>query len=492
LAVDPQTSTVRAPDDGSQTRRSGKNIVIFSDGTGQRGGLFVDERRSNIYKLYRASRCGPDTDVDPRAQLAFYDPGLGTLPEGGAFLKRTWRKLYNLASQATGLGLTGNIIDCYAAILRLWEPGDRIFMFGFSRGAYTIRCLGGVLSFCGIPTRMGDGTPLRYDESTSKKIARKAVKQVYQHTSSRDAVDATPRERELLEQRRALARQFRKRYGAGDDTTPNAHPYFIGVFDTVASLANPVATAALSLAALGFIFLPCAAVWYLLPWLRTWVDVFAIAVVASVVAAYLATHVKIAFGLPGHPWWRTLHLTEPRMKFYDRSLNQNVSYARHAIAIDENRSSFERVKWGDPSFWKESTPPWFEQVWFSGDHSDVGGSYVENESRLSDISLQWMADAAASVGLKYDQDLLRTFPDPLGPQHDETKSSIFRFARKKPRDPVADSPLHPSVISRFEADAVMVYNRRQPYRPECLRHHKSVAHFYETSCTNDGVSKRPR
>ena len=50
-----------------------KNILIFSDGTGQAGGLRPDENRSNIYKLYRASRCGPDTDIDPREQLSFYE-----------------------------------------------------------------------------------------------------------------------------------------------------------------------------------------------------------------------------------------------------------------------------------------------------------------------------------------------------------------------------------------------------------------------------------
>ena len=42
----------------------GRNIVIFSDGTGQRGGVLVDERRSNIYKLYRAARVAPDSCVD--------------------------------------------------------------------------------------------------------------------------------------------------------------------------------------------------------------------------------------------------------------------------------------------------------------------------------------------------------------------------------------------------------------------------------------------
>jgi hypothetical protein len=59
-----------------------KNILIFSDGSGQAGGLRPDENRSNIYKLYRATRCGPDTDIDPRDQLAFYDAGprLATFP----------------------------------------------------------------------------------------------------------------------------------------------------------------------------------------------------------------------------------------------------------------------------------------------------------------------------------------------------------------------------------------------------------------------------
>ena len=40
-----------------------KNVLIFSDGTGQAGGLIPDELRSNIYKLYRATRCGTDTNI---------------------------------------------------------------------------------------------------------------------------------------------------------------------------------------------------------------------------------------------------------------------------------------------------------------------------------------------------------------------------------------------------------------------------------------------
>ena len=55
-----------------------KNILIFSDGTGQAGGIRFDENRTNIYKLYRATRCGPDSDIHPDDQVTFYDPGSGS------------------------------------------------------------------------------------------------------------------------------------------------------------------------------------------------------------------------------------------------------------------------------------------------------------------------------------------------------------------------------------------------------------------------------
>lgn len=116
-----------------------KNIVIFSDGTGQAGGINFDEARTNVYKLYRACRVGPDTKVEPSEQVAFYDPGLGSASDGGHFKIGWMRWLYNLASMATGLGVTRNIVDCYAAIISLYEEGDRIYLIGFSRGAYSTR-----------------------------------------------------------------------------------------------------------------------------------------------------------------------------------------------------------------------------------------------------------------------------------------------------------------------------------------------------------------
>ncbi|MGC8035805.1 T6SS phospholipase effector Tle1-like catalytic domain-containing protein, partial [Salmonella enterica] len=69
--------------------------------------------------------------------------------------------------------------------MRYWRPGDRIFLFGFSRGAYTVRCVAGVLANCGVPTRLGPDQPLTYDPGTLRKLAKFAVKRVYQHTPSR-------------------------------------------------------------------------------------------------------------------------------------------------------------------------------------------------------------------------------------------------------------------------------------------------------------------
>jgi uncharacterized protein (DUF2235 family) len=76
-------------------------------------------------------------------------------------------------------------------LIRLWRPGDRIFLFGFSRGAYTVRCLAGVLANCGIPTRLENGPAMKYDEWTARRLANIAVKKVYQHAASVPRSNAT-------------------------------------------------------------------------------------------------------------------------------------------------------------------------------------------------------------------------------------------------------------------------------------------------------------
>jgi uncharacterized protein (DUF2235 family) len=127
-----------------------KNILIFADGTGNEGGLLPDESRTNVYKLFRATRTGPDSIVDPAKQIAFYFPGIGTAaPRHNSLLSCVGETI----QQMIGLGLTKRIVDCYVAIISVWSPGDRIYLFGFSRGAYTVRCVAHVLELFGIPTK---------------------------------------------------------------------------------------------------------------------------------------------------------------------------------------------------------------------------------------------------------------------------------------------------------------------------------------------------
>jgi uncharacterized protein (DUF2235 family) len=457
-----------------------KNIVIFSDGTGQVGGLRPDERRSNIYKLYRATRCGPDTDIDPAQQVTFYDAGLGSMPpEGAFFLIRAYRWLHNLFSLATGLGITTNIVDCYSAILAMWEPGDRIFVFGFSRGAYTVRCLAAVLSMCGVPTTMEDGkTPLRRDAKSIKKIANEAVKNVYQHVSS-------PADEKYVDQRKAIALRFRQKYNSDVAGVPNANPYFIGVFDTVASLGSYRLSAAMfGGAVVALLLLSWLLLAILLPF---WTSVLLLSGSALVLAGiwYAVSHFRYATGLKDYSFWQTVHFTSPKMKFDDPHLDNEVRYARHALSLDENRKDFAIVKWGSKSNKgpprKDTGPDWLQQVWFAGNHSDVGGSYLENEARLSDISLKWMTHAAMTLpdetgptgaGIKANPLLLQLRPDPLGPQHDEREPGFWGIRWPKGlRHVDPEAVLHSSVYARGAAERVPHFYEASAYSPDNLSDH---------------------
>lgn len=455
-----------------------KNILIFSDGTGQAGGLLPDERRSNVYKLFRATRCGPDSAINPDQQVAFYDAGLGSASDADDIKIGPLRRIYNVLSQATGLGITKNIVDCYTFILQSWEPGDRVFLFGFSRGAYTARCVGGVLGLCGVPATMEDGeTPFYRDPKTARQVANEAIKNVYQHGAGRH-------DNRLDAQRRELAGKFRSKYNSTDATgQANVVPYFIGVWDTVGALGvNAIQQAIIIIVAAIVVLGLGALVWALMPWPInpfTWLfSVFAFSAAAGV-AWYVATHLKWATGL-SDPWWKTIHLTGWRMKFYDTFLNPRVAFAKHALSIDENRAKFERVPWTPQSTdVAGKADAWFEQVWFAGVHSDIGGSYLETESRLSDIALAWMVDRATNVPnpITVDQTWLHLYPSSAGIQHDEIKSGWLPWKScVRPIPP--NAPIHPSVVERFKLPSVIHYDETKPYRPEGLRNHDAVKPFY--------------
>src|SRR3954468_18622982 len=196
-----------------------KNIVIYSDGTGQ-GASLPAAVRSNVWKLWNATE-----KAAPGQQVTFYDEGLGAEHK-----TEWWRWAYDLASKATGLGISQNIKDCYVALIEFYEPGDRVFLLGFSRGAYTVRSLGGVLSLCGIPQHDKDGKSARGDKAVRTALAEEAVSKVYQHYG----------DDQKKQERIALGAKFRADHDSyAIETADPPFPYFIGVWETVRALGVP-------------------------------------------------------------------------------------------------------------------------------------------------------------------------------------------------------------------------------------------------------------
>lgn len=144
---------------------------------------------------------GPDSPISPKDQVAFYDAGLSTSESSGIF-----RRIKPLLESAVGTGIDHNVIDCYEQIISYYEPGDRVLLFGFSRGAYTVRALANVMNLCGVPTEMPDGSPVPRHGRPLRKIATDAVKYVYSHGAGK-ARDGEP----YFSNREKLGRRFRQK-----------------------------------------------------------------------------------------------------------------------------------------------------------------------------------------------------------------------------------------------------------------------------------------
>ncbi|SJM91514.1 conserved hypothetical protein [Crenothrix polyspora] len=110
-----------------------KNIILLSDGTGNSN---IKDRGTNVFKLYEAI----DFNLPDCQQVAFYDDGVGT---------QEFKPLKILGG-AFGWGLSRNVRHLYKELVRTYEPGDKIYLFGFSRGAFTVRRLAGFICEMGI------------------------------------------------------------------------------------------------------------------------------------------------------------------------------------------------------------------------------------------------------------------------------------------------------------------------------------------------------
>jgi uncharacterized protein (DUF2235 family) len=116
-----------------------KNIVICCDGTGNE---FGGDCNSNVVKLY-------STLIINETQLGYYHPGVGTMgsPTARNWIEKRWSQIKGLAF---GAGLLSNVGDAYRYLMDVYADGDRVYLFGFSRGSYTARALAGVLHMYGL------------------------------------------------------------------------------------------------------------------------------------------------------------------------------------------------------------------------------------------------------------------------------------------------------------------------------------------------------
>jgi len=312
-----------------------KNIVVCCDGTGNE---FGGDCNSNVVKLY-------STLIFDQTQQGYYHPGVGTMgsPTARSWMDKKWSQLKGLAF---GAGLLPNVADAYRYLMDSYEPGDKVFLFGFSRGSYTARALAGVLHMYGLLSPGNDGlipyVMRMYAKKSRKEAGRKETFETaddFKATFSRDCP-----------------------------------VYFEGLWDTVSSvgwITNPVV-------------LPFAA------------------------------------------------------------RNPSMQIGRHAVSIHERRCYYRQNLWGAP-FQGQN----MKQVWFTGVHSDVGGSYPESQSGLSKITLQWMLQESESAGLKIDHKRAsavlnkRTSPDPGGEIHPSLKGAwwILEFLPHKYVDMSGELPV---------------------------------------------------
>ncbi len=192
-----------------------KNIVICSDGTGNTAGK---ERGTNVFKLYEAVELN-----GAKRQVAIYDEGVGTQR----------MKVVKLVSGAFGWGLSRKVKELYAELARVYESGDNLFLFGFSRGAFTVRTLAGLIADRGIVTGF-----------SSDRELRRGVRRAYKQYRYRYRTDLEERVRWMVTKIVSLVKSILA--GPPDEAETARAPRdavpirFIGVWDTVDAVGLPI------------------------------------------------------------------------------------------------------------------------------------------------------------------------------------------------------------------------------------------------------------
>jgi uncharacterized protein (DUF2235 family) len=300
-----------------------KNVVICCDGTNS----------SFQRDLTNVARMSCIAVKELGAQHVYYDVGVGVEEPG--FITKVGATLYRWAGLAFGVGLVRNVVEAYREIVSNYDLEDRLFLFGFSRGAYTVRVLAGVLENYGLLKRE--------NQSMVEEVIRK-FSALFPKPGSEDAKDPAKRIA-YCDRTFADARQVKQLYSV------ECPVHFMGIWDTVSSLG--------------------------------W--------------AY-----------------------DPKT-FPNTAAMRHVRTIRHALALDERRAKFRsnRVE-VVPGAQQD-----LQEIWFAGDHSDVGGGYPDEQSGLAKKCLEWMLREACQHDLRKDpgkekefMEAPRSRPDAMGPQHE--------------------------------------------------------------------------
>ena len=200
-----------------------KNIIICCDGTGNE----IDENISNVLKFYR---CLCKADKASPQQLVYYDPGVGTLARPNPYpLRKLAQELAVVLGLATGYGLDDNVLQAYKFLVRNYSKGDQIYLFGFSRGAYTVRVLAGLIH------KVGLISPEQVNLAGNGLTAYKQYSANGDGNDLRALTDAgSDEDGPLPVDRFDLATQFARITSSHWPTIR-----FVGVWDTVASVIVP-------------------------------------------------------------------------------------------------------------------------------------------------------------------------------------------------------------------------------------------------------------
>ena len=369
-----------------------KNIVLLSDGTGNSA---AKRHKTNVWRLYEALDLS-----SPDKQVAFYDDGVGSQE----FLP------FKFLGGAFGWGLARNVLELYMALCRTYRDGDKIYLFGFSRGAFTVRMLAGLIAHCGV-ARADDEGELRRKSCRYFNAYRSRYRRGCLHRVVRSV------------------RGLMQRPSAESNERNKATIEFIGAWDTVDAYGFPV--------------YEMVSLWDRLIWPLRFVDQKPSKNVKRACHALSIDDERASF-------WPILWDEAPVQK------NGTEREADHTERKEDNGDKNEK--------------PQIEQVWFAGVHADVGGGYARNALAL--VTLDWMISKVENPsGLRFISTIRNEYRDRAichGVQHD-SRSGLRAYYRYKPRDigqlcsdrGIEAPTIHCSALERIQKNIV-------PYAPTAV------------------------